>query len=187
MMMRILASRIHCGCNIQIHTDYRNPVEEKGQLSHSLKRREAPTLALTGFYCFSRPFTSKMVLLYYAKVCSGWLSFAGKGEDVSEYIKGGYLQCEGRSGRNRLCSISGRSSSDFGKIKILSKHLLPQGEEVLARASLIAVKVQCRPDFPTREPIHGQGSCPPTSLPTGFSKWGLSHISHAWNSSPHLL
>ena len=37
------------------------------------------------------------------------------------------------------CFIPGRSSSDFGKIKILSKHLLPQGEGVLARASLIAV------------------------------------------------
>ena len=31
------------------------------------------TLALTGFYCFSRPLTSKKVLLYYAKVCFGWL------------------------------------------------------------------------------------------------------------------
>ena len=39
----------------------------------------------------------------------------------------------------QLCSIPGRSSSDFRKIKILSKHLLPQGEGVLARASLIAV------------------------------------------------
>ena len=38
-----------------------------------------------------------------------------------------------------LCSIPGRSNPDFGKIKILSKHLLPQGEGVLARASLIAV------------------------------------------------
>ena len=36
----------------------------------------------------------------------------------------------------RLCSIPGRSSSDFRKIKILSKHLLPQDEGVLARASL---------------------------------------------------
>ena len=35
--------------------------------------------------------------------------------------------------------IPGRSSSDFRKIKILSKHLLPQGEGVLARASLRAV------------------------------------------------
>ena len=34
-----------------------------------------------------------MVLLYYAKVCFGWLSFADKGEGVTEYIKGGYLHC----------------------------------------------------------------------------------------------
>ena len=37
--MWIPASRIHCGCNIQIDTDYRNPVEEKGWRGHSLKRR----------------------------------------------------------------------------------------------------------------------------------------------------
>ena len=107
-MTWILAHRIHCGCSIQIHTDYRNPVEEKGLLSHSLKRRvpqeeNAPTLdplALTGFYCFSRPLTSKKVLFYYAKVCFGWLSFADKGEGVPEYTKGGYLQCKRRNGRN---------------------------------------------------------------------------------------
>ena len=39
--------------------------------------------------------------------------------------------------------------------------------------------------FPTGEPIHGRGSCPPTSLPTGFSEWGLGHISHVWNGSPY--
>ena len=50
-----------------------------------------------------------------------------KGEGVSEYIKGGYLQCKGGSGRNRLSSIPGRSSSDLEKIKILSKHLLASG------------------------------------------------------------
>ena len=55
---------------------------------------------------------------------------------------------KGEMVQNGLCSIPGRSSPDFGKIKILSKHLLPQGEGVLARASLIAFKVQCRPDFP---------------------------------------
>ena len=106
----------------------------------TLSRGEHSTLALTGFYCFSRPLTSKMVLLYYAKVCFEWLSFTdNKGEDVTKYIKEGYLQCKRRTVWNRLCSIPGRSSSDFGKIKILSKHLLPQGEGVLARASLIAV------------------------------------------------
>ena len=36
-----------------------------------LSQDSALTLALTGFYCFSRPLTSKTVLLYYAKVCLG--------------------------------------------------------------------------------------------------------------------
>ena len=44
-------------------------------------------------------YQSKIALLYYAKVCFGWLSFADKGEGVTEYIKGGYLQCKGKSGR----------------------------------------------------------------------------------------
>ena len=38
------------------------------------QEESALTLALTGFYCFSRPLTSKKVFLYYAKVCFGWLS-----------------------------------------------------------------------------------------------------------------
>ena len=38
------------------------------------QEESTPTLALTGFYCFSRPLTSKKVLLYYTKVCFGWLS-----------------------------------------------------------------------------------------------------------------
>ena len=41
--------------------------------------------------------------------------------------------------------------------------------------------------FPTGEPVHGRGSCPPTSLSTGFSEWGLGHISHAWNGSPYQM
>ena len=133
----------------------------------------APTLALTGFYCFSRPLTSNMVLIYYAQVCFGWLSFTdNKGEDGTKYIKEGYLQCKGRSGRNRLCSISGRSSSDFGKIKILSKHMLPQREGALARASLIAVKVQCRPDFPLENLSMNVDSARQPRFPLAFPSGG---------------
>ena len=99
----------------------------KGMARPLPQEESALTLAVTGFYCFSRSLTSKIVLLYYAKVCFGWLSFADKGEDVTEYIKEGYLQCKGRNGGTRLCSIPGRSSPDFGKIKILSKHLLASG------------------------------------------------------------
>ena len=135
------------------------------------QEESSPTLALTGFYWFSRPLTSKKVLLYYAKVCFGWLSFTDNREDVAKYIKEGYLQCKRRNGQNRLCSIPGRSSLDFRKIKMLSKHLLPQGEGVLARASLIAVKVQCRPDFPLENlsmdvgPAHQPRS--PLAFPSG--------------------
>ena len=99
----------------------------KGMARPLSQEESALTLALTGFYCFSGPLTSKMVLLYYAKVCFGWLSFSDKGEGAAKYIKGEYLQCKGSSSQNRLCSISGRSSPDFGKIKIFSKHLLASG------------------------------------------------------------
>ena len=66
----------------------------------------APTLALTGFYCFSRPLTSKMLLIYSAWVCFGWLSFTdNKGEDAAKYIKEEYLQCKGRNGRNHFGQV----------------------------------------------------------------------------------
>ena len=55
--------------------------------------------------------------------------FAETGEEVTEYIKGGHLQCK-REMVKRLCPIPGGSSPDSVKIKILSKHLLPQGEGV---------------------------------------------------------
>ena len=82
--------------------------------------------------------------------------------------KKGICNVKGETG---LCSIPGRSSSDFGKIKILSKHLLPQGEGVLARASLIAVKVQSRPDFPLENLSMDVGpacqTCSPLAFPSG--------------------
>ena len=54
----------------------------------------APTLALTGFYCFSGHITLRMVLIYYAQVRFRWLpSTDNKGEEVANYIKKeGYLQ-----------------------------------------------------------------------------------------------
>ena len=54
----------------------------------------ASTLALTGFYFFSRHITLRMVLIYYAQVCFRWFSFTeNKGEDAANYIKEeGYLK-----------------------------------------------------------------------------------------------
>ena len=71
-----------------------------------------------------------------------------------------------------LGSIPGRSSPDFRKIKILSKHLLPQGEGVLAKASLIAVKVQCRPDFPLENLSMDVGSARQPRSPLAFPSGG---------------
>ena len=93
---------------------------------------------MTAFYCFSRPLISKKVLLYYAKVCFGWLSFTDKERVSLSTSKVDICNVKGEVVEG-LGSIPGRSSPDFRKIKILSKHLLPQGEGVLARASLIAV------------------------------------------------
>ena len=38
----------------------------KGMARPLYQEESTLTLALTGFYCFSRPLTSKMVLIYYA-------------------------------------------------------------------------------------------------------------------------
>ena len=56
--------------------------------------KSTPTLALTGFYCFSEHITLRMVLIYYAEVQFRWLPFTeNKGEHVANYIKKeGYLQ-----------------------------------------------------------------------------------------------
>ena len=156
MMMRILASRIHCGCNIPIHTDYRNPVEKKGQHGHSLSERGLERAQERE----SQSWPGQAFIVFLGPLHQRWSSFI-----MHSFVLGGYLlqtkermslntskkdicNVKGEMVKTRLCSIPGRSSSDFGKIKILSKHLLTQGEGVLARASLIAVKVQCRPDFP---------------------------------------
>ena len=74
---------------------------------------------------------------------------------------------------NWLHSILGRFSTDFRKLKILSKHLLPlQGEGVLAKASLIAVYVQCRPDSPWENLSVGGGPAFRTSHPLAFPNGG---------------
>ena len=58
------------------------------------QEESAPTLTLTGFYCFSGHITLRMVLIYYPQVSFRWLPFTdNKGEDVANYIKKeGHLQ-----------------------------------------------------------------------------------------------
>ena len=62
-------------------------------MAQPLSQEEStPTLALTGFYCFSGHITLRMVLIYYAQVHFRWLFFTeNKGEDVANYIKKGRI------------------------------------------------------------------------------------------------
>ena len=95
------------------YTDCRGPVGvEKGRGGHSLKRRVLLSASATPSrgecHCpchhrllmfFQAPYIKEGPLL----LCKGlfWVViFADTGEGVTEYIKGGYLQCNGRSGPN---------------------------------------------------------------------------------------
>ena len=73
-----------------------------------------------------------------------------------------------------LCPIPGGSSPDSVKIKILSKYLLPQFRvrEFFSKSKSHSSLSTMQAWFPTGELIHGCGSCPPTSLPTGFPSGG---------------
>ena len=111
-----------------------------------------------------------MVLIYYAQVHHRWLPFKdNKGQNTANYFKEKDVTAQGG---NCSHSILGWFSTDFRKLKILSKHLLPQGEGVLARASLIAVKVQCRPDFPLENLSMDVGPARQPRSPLAFPSGG---------------
>ena len=90
----------------------------KGTTQPLSQEKSAPTLALTGFYCFSGHITLWMILICYAKVLFRWLPFTeDKGEDVANYIKKeGYLQMLSEKWLNWLYSFLGRFSIDFRKL-----------------------------------------------------------------------
>ena len=107
--------------------DYRNPVGEKGQRGYSLERR-AP---------WPSPWQAFIVSL--GPLHQRWSSFT-----MQRFVLGGYLlqtqervwlntskedicNVKGEVVETMLYSIHGRSSPDFRKIKILSKHLLASG------------------------------------------------------------
>ena len=88
---------------------------------------------------------------------------------VTEYIKGGHLQCKRRNGQKGFVPYL---PPDSVKIKIPSKPLLPQGEGVLARASLTAARVQCRPDSPRENLSVGVGPARQPRSPLAFPSGG---------------
>ena len=135
-VMRILAHGIHV-LWLQWTNSHglQKSCGEKGWHGHSLseregeraKERESLTPAWTGFYGFSGYITSRMVLIYYAQVCCRWLPFTdNKVKNVANCFKEKDVAEQEGKWLNWLYSILGRFSTDFRKLKILSKHLLPQ-------------------------------------------------------------
>ena len=98
---------------------------EKGAAWPLSKLERAPlSPAWTGFYCFSGHITWRMVLIYYAQVHHRWLPFRdNKGQNTANYFKDKDVTAQGG---NCSHSILGWFSTDFRKMKIFSKHLLPQ-------------------------------------------------------------
>ena len=98
---------------------------EKGAAWPLSKSKRGPlTPAWTGFYCFSGHITLRVILIYYAQVHHRWLPFKeDKGQDTANYFKEKDVTAQAGSHSH---SILGWFSTDFRKMKILSKHLLPQ-------------------------------------------------------------
>ena len=124
-----------CVSNRQIHMDCRNPVEKKGWHGHSLSEggqegqrepKRAGPLPGQAFIAFLGTSHRGMVLIYYAQVHCRWLPFTdNKGKNAANYFKEKDVTDQGGKWLNCLHSILGRFSTDFRKLKTLSKHLLP--------------------------------------------------------------
>ena len=125
-----------------------------------------------------------MVLIYYAQVHCRWLPFTdNKGQNSGNYFKEKNVRAQEGKSLNWLHSILGRFSTDFRKLKMLSKHLLPQFRVSFSKSKSHSSLGTMQAWFPMGEPVYGCGSCLPNLVPTGFSKWELGYISHVWNSS----
>ena len=96
----------------------------EGERARESPREKEPTPAWTGFYCFSGQSTWRIVLIYYAQVHHRLLPFKDKtGQSTANYFKEKNVTAHGG---NWSHSILGWFSTDFRKLKILSKYLLPQ-------------------------------------------------------------
>ena len=131
--------------------------------------KERPSPAWTGFYCSSGYSTLRMVLIYYAQVHCRWLPFTdNKGQNTANYFKEKDITAQGGKWLNWLHSILGRFSTDFRKLKILSKHLLPQlRERSFSKSKSHSSLGTMQAWVPTGELVRGLGSC----LPEPHTHW----------------
>ena len=96
-------------------------------LGHSLKRRAPWPLPWQAFVVFLGPLHQRWSsFIMHRFVLGGYLLQTTKERMSLNTSKKDICNAKGEVVKPGLCSIPGRSSSDFRKIKMLSKHLLPQ-------------------------------------------------------------
>ena len=145
----------------------------------------------------SRPLHRQAFIAFLGTLHGGWSTFTMHRFTVGDYLlqttkdrillitsKRRMLQLEGESGWTGYTPYLKWFNTDFRKLKILSKNLLPQSRvrefsKSNCHSSLGAMQTW----FPMGEPVHGLGSCMLNITPTGFSEWELGYISDTWNSS----
>ena len=156
-----------CGCNKQIHTDYRSPVEKKGWHSHSLSERGP------------QPLPGQAFIAFLGTLHQGWSSFTMQSFTLGDYLlqitkekmllitskKKDVCKCKGKSGwtgytpyLGGLAQILGRYFKDMQWTFAASI----QGERVLAKSKPQSNIGTVHPWFPIGKPICGPGSCVPT-------------------------
>ena len=69
----------------------------------------------SGFYCFSRPLTSKKVLLYYTKVCFWWLSLQTQERKSLNTSKGDICNVKGEMVEKSLSYTWGGLAQILGR------------------------------------------------------------------------
>ena len=152
---------------------------EKGAAWPLSKLERGPlTPTWTGFYCFSGLITLREILIYYAQVHHRWLPFKeDKGQDTANYFKEKDVRAQGEVAHTPY--LAGLAQT-LGRWRYsVNICCLNSGWESFSKSKSHSSLGTMQAWFPTGEHIHGRGSCPPTSLPTGSSEWGLSHIAHA--------
>ena len=102
----------------------------------------------------------EMVLIYYAQVHCRWLPFTdNKGQNAANYFKEKDVTAQGGKWLNWSHSILGRFSTGFRKLKMLSKHLLPQFRVSFSKSKSHSSLGTMQAWFPMGEPVRGRGSC----------------------------
>ena len=106
-----------CGCNEQVHTDHRSPVERKGLQRHSLSERASQSLPGQAFIAFLGtlpPGWSSVIMHRF--VLGDYLLQVTKERMLLITSKKRMLQMQGDKWSNWLHSSLGRFSRDFRKL-----------------------------------------------------------------------